>query len=315
MQKLIKKLRQFLKKNDLIFLLRRYILEKRNKIFYSKINQKKDFIKKQFKKKLKQDLDWTKQPVKFNEKIQFRKLYSSNELYAICADKYRVREYVKEKIGEKYLIPLLLVTEKLSIEQWNQLPNSFVIKPNHDNGTVKIVKNKTKANRKKIINFMNLALKLDYGIFSMESYYSLIKPKIIIEEFLENENEKDLVDYKFFCFFGDVKYCQVIRNRNSNETIDFYDINWKKQNFTGLNIGIKNSEVTLLKPVNFDLMVKLASKLSKDFSFVRVDFYNVNGKIYFGELTFCPASGFGTFNPEEWNETFGSFWNEEFNIK
>lgn len=280
------------------------------KIICCSNKKQKMYIKRLFKKKLGYEIDFNKEPITFNQKIQFRKLYDNNPLYAICADKYRVREYVKEKIGEEYLIPLYLVTDKLTIEQWKKLPNSFVAKANHNSGPVQIVKDKSKVDAKKIIKELNSQLKIDYGILSMEKYYSDIPRKIIIETFLMNGEDKDLIDYKFFSFKGEVKYCQVIQNRNSNQTIDFYDKNWKKQEFTGLTLGVKKSESLLRKPKNYELMLELASILSKDFDFVRVDFYNINGKIYFGELTFCPASGFGTFIPEEWNKIFGEFWNQ-----
>ena len=196
------------------------------------------------------------------------------------------------------------------MEQWEELPESFVAKANHNSGPVQIVKDKSKGDAKKIIKELNSQLKIDYGILSMEKYYSDIPRKIIIETFLMNGEDKDLIDYKFFSFKGEVKYCQVIQNRNSNQTIDFYDKNWKKQEFTGLTLGVKKSESLLRKPKNYELMLELASILSKDFDFVRVDLYNVDGKIYFGELTFCPASGLGTFIPEEWNKNFGEFWNQ-----
>lgn len=275
---------------------------------YNSTVKKEKYIKKNFKKKLGYDIEFLESPKSFNQKIQHRKLYDNNPLYVICADKYRVREYVKEKIGEEYLVPLFLVTDKLTLEEWNKLPNSFVAKANHNSGPVQIVKDKKEINAKKIISELNGQLKIDYGIVSMEKYYSDIPRKIIVEKFLSNNESEDLIDYKFFCFGGDAKYCQVIQDRSKNETIDFYDKNWKKQEFTGLTLGVKKSKESLKKPQNYDLMLKLASILSKDFEFVRVDFYNINGKIYFGELTFCPASGFGTFVPEKWNRIFGEYW-------
>ena len=149
----------------------------------------------------------------------------------------------------------------------------------------------------------------------MEKYYSDIPRKIIVEKFLENNGEKDLRDYKFFCFNGKVKYWQLIKNRTIEETIDFYDKNWKLQEFIGLLNPInpieKHSTTVNNKPKNYSLMLELAEKLARDFDFVRVDFYNIDGKIYFGELTFCPASGIGTFIPEEWNYKFGSYWKQK----
>lgn len=279
------------------------------KIFFYSNKQKEKYIKKQFKKKLGYEIDFSKEPETFNQKIQFRKLYENNPLYSICADKYRVREYVKEKIGEEYLIPLYLVTDKLTEEQWDKLPNSFVAKANHNSGPVQIVKDKNKVDKKKIIKELNNQLKIDYGIISMEKFYSDIPRKIIVEKYLEFRKEQDLRDYKFYCFDAKSKYCQLIKNRNTNETIDFYDKNWIKQEFAGLTTT-NRSLIRDSKPYNYELMQKLASKLSKDLDFVRVDLYNIEGKIYFGELTFCPASGLGKFVPEKWNYIIGDFWKQ-----
>ncbi|WP_291256427.1 ATP-grasp fold amidoligase family protein [Fusobacterium sp.] len=308
------KIRKILKKLKLEY----FRMKLKEKIFeykYFKNKEKEKYIKKKFKDNLGYEIDFNRNPETFNQKIQFRKLYDNNPLYSICADKYRVREYVKEKIGEEYLIPLYLVTDKLTEEQWEKLPNSFVAKANHNSGPVQIVKDKNKVNKKEIIKELNNQLKIDYGVLSMEKYYSDVPRKIIVEKFLKNKGEKDLKDYKFFCFNGEVKYCQVIKNRTTEETIDFYDMNWQKQNFIGLvnpiNPKEKNSELEEKIPQNFDEMKRIASRLSQNFDFVRVDLYNIDGEIYFGELTFCPASGFGTFIPEEWNYKFGELWKQK----
>ena len=311
----MKKIKSFLKQFYWIRFFHLYLKQLYLKTFYSSTKAKEKYIKKQFKKHLGYEIDFNKEPETFNQKIQFRKLYDNNPLYSICADKYRVREYVKEKIGEEYLIPLYLVTDKLTEEQWEKLPNSFVAKANHNSGPVQIVRDKNKVNKKEIIRELNNQLKLDFGVLSMEKYYSDIPRKIIVEKFLENNGEKDLRDYKFFCFNGKVKYCQLIKNRTIEETIDFYDKNWKLQEFIGLLNPInpieKHSTTVNNKPKNYSLMLELAEKLARDFDFVRVDFYNIDGKIYFGELTFCPASGIGTFIPEEWNYKFGSYWKQK----
>lgn len=309
------KLKKYLKSKKIINYFNIYKKEIILKCFYSTNKKREIYIQKQFKKKVGYEIDFSKEPKTFSEKIQFRKLYDNNPLYSICADKYRVREYVKKKIGEEYLIPLYLVTDKLTEEQWNKLPSQFVAKTNHDSGTIKIVKDKNKTDKRKIIRELNMKLKFDYGIQSMEKYYSDIPRKIIVEKFLENVGESDLKDYKFFCFDGKIKYCQLIKNRSTDETIDFYDKDWKKQNFIGLvnfmNPKEKNSQEIEERPKNFETMIKIVEKLAKDFDFIRVDLYNIDGKIYFGEMTFCPASGFGTFFPEEWNYKFGNYWKQK----
>ena len=301
MNKLKEKIIDILKGNRYIYIGRRIIAAKKNDIFYSKIEDKEKFIQRKFKSKLGYEIDFTKQPETFNQKIQFRKLYDNNPLYSICADKYRVREYVKSKIGEEYLIPLYFVTDNLTEEQWKDLPNSFVIKPTHDNGTVRVVKDKTKANKNKILKDMELALKLDYGKVSMENFYSNIPRKIIAEKYLKDNIE----DYKFHCFKNRIFLERITRIGLGS----MYDIEkWENLKFS---IGYDVDETIYEKPKKFEEMVEIAKKLSEDFEYVRVDLYNVDGKIYVGELTFCESSGFGKFTDESWDYKFGSYWNQK----
>lgn len=272
------------------------------KIFLNSTPQKEKYIKKKFKKELGYEIDFNKEPKTFNQKIQFRKLYDNNPLYSICADKYRVREYVKEKIGEEYLIPLYLVTDKLTEEQWDKLPNSFVAKANHNSGPVQIVKDKSKVDKKKIIKELNNQLKIDYGIISLEKYYSNIPPKIIVEKYLK----EDIIDYKFMCFNGKLELLFLCLNRTAtNLNVDFYSKTWELMPFER---HYKNSGKLIEKPKNYEKMVRIAEKLAIDFKFVRVDLYEINGKIYFGELTFCPGNGLEEFSPIEWDYKIGSYW-------
>ena len=294
---------EILKKNPYIYIGRRWLLGKRNEILYPTIEKKEEYIKKLFRKKVGYDIDFTKEPQTFNQKIQFRKLYDNNPLYSVCADKYGVREYVKEKVGEEYLIPIYLITDKLTEEQWEKLPESFVIKPTHDNGTVRVVKDKKNADRDRIIKYMNMALELDYGKFSLESFYSNIPRKIIVEKYLKDNIE----DYKFNCFnSGEIVLERVSKAREISNMYNPYT--WEKLNFTTGNIvDTKDYE----KPKNLDKMIEIAKKLSEDFDYLRVDLYNVDGKIYVGELTLCESSGFGKFTDEAWDYKFGSYWNQK----
>ena len=196
----MKHLKEFLKKFFILRLLNLYRYQWILKTFYSTDEKKEKYIQEKFKENLGYEIDFDKDPITFNQKIQFRKLYDKNPLYSICADKYRVREYVKNKIGEEYLIPLYLVTDKLTEEQWDKLPNSFVAKANHNSGNVQIIKDKTKANKKEIIRELNNQLKLDYGILSMEKYYSDIPRKIIVENLLLDLKKVFLQDIKIHCF-------------------------------------------------------------------------------------------------------------------
>ena len=297
------KIIEILKKNPYIYIGRRWLLGKKNEILYPTIEKKEEYIKRLFRKKVGYDIDFTKEPETFNQKIQFRKLYDNNPLYSVCADKYGVREYVKEKVGEEYLIPIYLITDKLTEEQWEKLPNSFVIKPTHDNGTVRIVKDKKNADRDRIIKYMNMALELDYGKFSLESFYSNIPRKIIVEKYLKDNIE----DYKFNCFnSGEIVLERVSKAREISNMYNPYT--WEKLNFTTGNIvDTKDYE----KPKNLDKMIEIAKKLSEDFDYLRVDLYNVDGKIYVGELTLCESSGFGKFTDETWDYKFGSYWNQK----
>lgn len=288
--------------------------EKYRKIFCSSLASKEKYIQKKFKQSLGYEIDFSKEPKTFNEKIQFRKLYDNNPLYSICSDKYRVRKYVKEKIGEEYLIPLYLVTDKLTEEQWDKLPNQFVAKANHNSGPVQIVKDKSKANKKEIINELNNQLELDYGILSMEKFYSDIPRKIIVEKFLSITDEIP-ADYKFHCFnYKDEFKCFIEhivgRKENNLSTYKsvYYDENWSKMPFT---IESENYDYIVEKPKKFKKMLEIVKKLSEDFEYVRVDLYNIDEKIYFGELTFCDGSGLAKFEPEDWDYKFGEYWNQK----
>lgn len=298
----MRKLKDFLKKFFWIRFLNLYLKQVYFRFFYSTTKAKEKYIKKQFKKYLGYNIDFNKEPETFNQKIQFRKLYDNNPLYSICSDKYRVREYVKEKIGEEYLVPLYLVTDKLTEEQWDKLPNSFVAKTNHDSGTVKIIKDKSKVDKKKILRELNMSLKFDYGVSSLEKYYSDIPRKIIIEKYLEDE----IIDYKFLCFNGKVEMLFLCLNRNTTGlNVDFYSKEWQKLPFER---HYKSSNKILEKPSNYEKMLGISEELSKEFDFVRVDLYEINNKVYFGELTFCPGSGLEEFTPEEWDYKLGSYW-------
>ncbi|MFR9019993.1 MAG: ATP-grasp fold amidoligase family protein [Fusobacterium sp.] len=305
-------IKSYLKKFSYIRFIRLKLLELKFKIFYLSDKKKENYIQKKFKEYLGYEVDFSKEPITFNQKIQFRKLYDDNPLYYICADKYRVREYVKEKIGEEYLIPLYLVTDKLTEEQWDKLPNSFVAKANHNSGPVQIIKDKTKVNKKEIIRELNNQLKFDYGILSMEKYYSDIPRKIIVEKFLKDNERKMLQDIKIHCF-NDGKSKRYFFDLCSRESVGgevlsvLYDENWTNLKVTAGNLDIKDYE----KPRNLENLLEIAKKLSEDFSYVRVDLYNINEKIYFGELTFCENSGFGKFTDEEWDYKFGSYWKQK----
>lgn len=245
-------------------------------------------------------------PNTFSEKLQWLKLYNRNPLYTILVDKVKVKDWVSQKIGSQYIIPTIAVYEKAEDINFESLPEKFVIKCNHNSGKgMYICKDRTNLNEGKIRKNLRAGLKQDYFITSREWPYKDVPRRILVEQFMENGADSDLADYKFFCFNGEPKYCQVIKDRTTDETIDFFDMNWIHQPFIGLTPGVKHSTVEIPRPKKFELMKEIVAILAKDLPFSRIDLYDVNGEIFFGEVTFFPASGSGVFSPKIWNEKIG----------
>ena len=242
-------------------------------------------------------------PTRFTEKIQWLKLYDSTKIKTELADKFLAREWAAKMIGEEHLIPLLGAWDSVGEIDFDKLPDSFVLKCNHGASMNIIVKDKNtmdlQAAREKLERWM----KTDFG-FTMESFelhYRDIPRKIIAEKYMKDGDLEDLQDYKFYCFHGKPVYCQVIGSRTTNETIDFFDMDWNHMPFTGLITRNSNetfSTKEIPRPKTLDKMVRAAEIMSKDFMFVRVDLYEINGKMYFGEMTFTPGSGSGSFKPD-----------------
>ena len=244
---------------------------------------------------------------KFTEKLQWLKLYDRNPIYTSMVDKYSVKDIVRDKIGEEYIIPTLGIWDKPELINWQSLPDKFVLKTTHGGGNKGVIICKDKANLDKeyIIKRLNQAIKQNPYIKLVEWPYKNIPHRIIAEELLEVPDKLSLTDYKIYCFNGIPKYIQVIQDRNSKETIDFFDTKWVHQSFVGLNPNCKNADKIPSKPKNISDMLEKAMILAKNIPFIRVDFYNIDGKIFFGELTFYPASGFGKFTPESIDFDFG----------
>ena len=236
-------------------------------------------------------------PRTFNEKIQWLKLYDSTPIKTRLADKYLVRDWVKEKIGEQYLIPLIGVYDKFDDIDFNKLPNQFVIKCNHGSGWNIIVKDKSQLNLAEAKEKIDKWMATDYSTrWGFELHYRNIVPKIIIEKYIE-EMAAALYDYRFFCSYGDVKQIWLdVYSGTPNHKRKIYDRNWNE-----LNITVKwpRLETPVEKPQKLADMIHFAEILSKEFSLVRVDFYLINDHIYFGEMTFTSMSGIGLFNPEK----------------
>lgn len=248
-----------------------------------------------------------KNPLSYTEKLQWLKLYNRNELYTTLVDKYKVREYVKKQIGEEYLIPLVGGPwSKIEEVPFETLPNSFVLKTTHDSGGVVICKDKT------LLNLDDAKRKIDYSLGTnfywryREWPYKNVKPCIIAEKYMVDESGYELKDYKFFVFNGKVKALFIATDRMSNTDtcFDFFD-----RDFNHLPIvnGHPNAKHEIEKPDKFEEMINLAEQLGRDFSHVRIDLYNINGKIYFGEYTFFHFSGITPFEPVEWDYKFGKW--------
>lgn len=252
-------------------------------------------------------------PMRFTEKIQWYKLYYRNPDLWRCVDKYEVREYLSEKGYSNYLNSIYCLLDDIKNINFNNLPDKFVVKATSGGGSnwVYVCKNnnaKAQAEIMKIFNGVGgQTNKMNPG---REWAYKKMPPnRIIVEEYIEPEDGQDcLTDYKFYCFHGKPVYCQVIADRTSKETIDFYDMDWKHMPFYGLNPECQQSAKKQLKPTNYDEMIRLARELSSDFPFVRVDLYNTRGRIYFGELTFYPASGYGVFTPDSIDYELGKLF-------
>ena len=248
-------------------------------------------------------------PQTFSEKIQWLKLYNRKPEYTKMVDKYEAKKYVASVIGEEYIIPTLGVWNKFEDIDFEKLPNQFVLKCTHDSGGLVICKDKQSLNIDLVRKKINKSLKKNYFWENREWPYKNVHPRIIAEQYMKQQGEKELIDYKFFCFNGSPLYCQVIKDRNTNETIDFYDRNWIRQNFLGLlnprRPQATHAHIEQKKPRNFKEMLDIAHKLSQDIPFLRVDLYEINDKVYWGELTFYPYSGCGIFTPLIWNKKLG----------
>ena len=248
-----------------------------------------------------------KNPQTFNEKIQWLKLYGRKPIDTILADKYAVKKYISKTIGSEYVIPLLGVWNKFDDIDFDKLPDRFVLKCTHDSGGIVICKDKNKldipAARKKI----NKSLKTDYYLYSRERAYKDIPRRIIAEQYMEDNLTKELVDYKVHDFDGKPKIVLVCQSRFGKGGLceDFFSPEWEHLDIR--RPGHPNADKQIACPKQLEEMLRLSEKLAKDKPFVRTDFYVINDKIYFGEITYSPAGGMAPFDPEIWDYTLGSW--------
>lgn len=245
-------------------------------------------------------------PKTFNEKLQWLKLHDRKPEYTMMVDKYAVRTYIADTIGEEYLIPLLGVWDNPDDIDFDALPNQFVLKCNHDSGGLVVCKDKNKLDFNFAKNKLVRCLKRNYYWSGREWPYKDIKPKIIAEKYMEDNITHELIDYKFMCFNGVVKCGFTCSERftDSGLKVTFFDKDWNVMPFERHYPVSKNPPK---KPINYDKMIQFSEQLSKGIPFVRVDFYEINGQLYFGELTFYPGGGFEEFTPEEWDYKLGDF--------
>lgn len=288
------KLKEAIKKRETLYDFLYFIKFGTKKIIYK--FPKKRVLLWEYKKHTRKSLNLI-EPKTFDEKIQWIKLHGINSEIIKAADKYEVTNFLKDNDLPVLTNKLYGVYSNADEINWEDLPKKFVLKTTNGCKTNIIVRDKDKLDRIKAIRKLNYWMKIDYGVMSMEPQYSMMQPKIICEQFLEDKQGKFPNDYKFFCFNGEVKFISVIYDRNEDMTFSrhFLDLNWNKLDFT----TEKNNDSIPQKPDNLEEMISIATKLSKKFLFVRVDLYDLDGPIILGEMTFTPSSGMATYLTDE----------------
>ena len=245
------------------------------------------------------------QPKAFNEKLQWLKLYDRNPEYTKMVDKYAVKQYVSEKIGSEFIIPTLGVWDNPEDINFSDLPDRFVLKWNHDSGSIVICTDKSILDRREAVSRLKSRQKFSGFWYAREWPYKDVVPKVIAEKYIEDSSGY-LNDYKLMCFNGKVRCSFVCTDRFSGDglKVTFYDRSWNQMPFSR---HYPVSDMPVPRPKNYDVLVHLAEKLSEGIPFVRVDFYDVNDRVYFGEMTFYPGSGLEEFDPEKWDYVLGSW--------
>ena len=288
---LLKKTVEYLKKPYMILL----SLDKKNII---RLSDKK-FLEYRYLETFNRKIDWNN-PREFNEKLQWLKLYNRKDIYSKMVDKYEAKKYVANIIGNEYVIPTLGIYDNFDDINFDKLPNQFVIKCTHDSGGLVIVKDKSKLDIDIIKNKINNCMKKNYYHASREWPYKNVKPRILVEKYMEDDCYHELRDYKIYAFNGKCDYLMLCFDRFKNKTkYIYFDRNWNiEKEFS--NDGIKYGDTLCVeKPKNLKKMFEFASLFSCNHPFIRVDFYEVNGKLYFGEFTFFPTGGFDNTRTKE----------------
>jgi len=276
-----------------------------SKGFFKKMNDRK-YLEMMYQFKLGKPLNLDT-PRSFNEKLQWLKLHDRNPIYTQMVDKYEAKKFVASIIGEEYIIPTLGVWDHFEDIDFSELPNQFVLKCTHDSGGLVIVRDKSAFDTKKARRIINQSLKRNFFYYGREWPYKNVKPRIIAEQYMEDEKSKDLPDYKIHNFGGIPKVILVCRDRFTGQglTEDFFTDTWTHLDVKRPNH--ENASARIESPSDLEEMLDLAKKLSEKIPFLRTDFYTINGKIYFGELTFFPTSGFDGFEPSSFDDTMGEW--------
>lgn len=244
-------------------------------------------------------------PKTYNEKLQWLKFNDIHPEYTRLVDKYEAKEYVREILGEEYIIPTLGVWDCFDEIDFSRLPNQFVLKTTHDSGGVVVCTDKEHLNLSAARKKLERSLRHNFYYEHREYPYKDVKPRIIAEKYMVDESGTELKDYKFFCFDGKVKMLFVATDRSIGDVkFDFFDPQF---NHLPFKQGHPWADKPIAKPTGFEKMLQISEKLSAGFRHVRVDLYDINGQIYFGELTFFHFSGDVPFEPEEWDYTVGSW--------
>lgn len=267
----------------------------------------KAYLSLQYRCIIGKSINWDN-PTSFTEKLQWLKLYNRRPEHRTMVDKYRVKEYVAQTIGYEHIIPTYGVWDRFEDIDFDSLPNQFVLKCTHDSGGLVICKDKQKLDKKAARRKIEKSLHRDYYLAGREWPYKNVPKRIIAEKFITPSQKTltaDLPDYKFFCFNGKVKFFKVDFGRFVEHHANYYSPEGKLLNFGEKGFD-PDPNYPIELPINLGEMISLAEKLSENEPFLRVDFYNVNGKIFFGELTFYPASGMGQFNPTEYDDWIGN---------
>lgn len=249
-------------------------------------------------------------PESLNEKLQYSKVYGYKDIHRVIADKYAVRQYIKDVVGEKYLIPLVGVFRNHDDVDFSALPSSFVAKSAHGSGQVLIVRDKLEISEDHLRKAFKKWLETNFYFVSMEPQYKHIEPKIVVEELMADEQGRIPNDYKFHCFAGKVEMIQVDLDRFGEHRRNFYNSDWELLPFIWSAVDKNKKSIyvngkTVHKPAQLNEMVKVAEQLSKRFNYIRVDMYDVSGRVYFGELTLHHGGGFEHFTPSQYDIYYG----------